>query len=86
MFGRNKNKAKIKVKTAKGGGPIRKLKFMGGTAAVIAVLKWLGADAYIPPDLMEPLAKVGVELAGFIVLAVGYFTNPGANDGVKVEE
>ncbi len=50
MFGRNKDKAKVQVETAKGGGPIKRLRVMIGAGVVIGVIH--AAEAYFGTDFL----------------------------------
>lgn len=84
MFG-NKNKAKVKVKTAKGGGPIKKVKAVIGVGVVLSAMKWLGVDEMLPPDLVKHVAEFGVELISLTVALVAYYVRPGEDDGVEIE-
>lgn len=84
MFG-NKQKAKVKVKTAKGGGPIRKLKVAVGVGVVVSLLKGLFGDA-IPQDLLNPLASFILESGDLISAWVAFYVaRPDVDDGVAVE-
>lgn len=84
MF-RNKNKTKVKVKAAKGGGPIRKVKAVIGVGTILVLLKALGVDQHLPQELMEPLAEFTAELVALLLAAVAYYTRPAADDGVEIE-
>lgn len=88
MFGlfRNQNKAKLVVKTAKGGGLIRKLQAQVSVGAVLFVMSQLGLQEHIPAELYEPVARFATEGVALLLLAVGYWTSPGENDGVTVEQ
>lgn len=83
MFGR-KNKAKVKVRTAKGGGPIKKLKVAIGVGVVVSALKSIFGDS-IPEDLLNPLASFILESGDLLsALAAFYFTSPAEDDGPMV--
>ena len=81
---RKQNKTKVVVKTAKGGGLIRKIKAQVSVGAVLFVMSQLGLQEHIPPELYEPVARFSTELIGLLLVAVGYWTAPGADDGVEV--
>lgn len=81
----SKNQTKIKVKTKKGRGPIRKVKAVIGVGAVLALLKALGVDQHVPEELMKPLAEFSAELVTLLLAAVAYFTRPSEDDGPEIE-
>lgn len=93
MFGLGKNnEAKVKVKTAKGGGPIRKVKFAIGAGVVASAISpfltpllesWLG---YVPDGLVEQIARWLVENYELIsALIAAYAARPGVDDAVEIE-
>ena len=84
MFGK-KNKTKVKVKTAKGGGPIKKVKAVIGVGVVLSAMKWLGVDDMLPPELVKAVAEFGVELISLTVALVAYYVRPDEGDGVEVD-
>lgn len=80
-----KDSSKLKVKTAKGGGPIRKVKFQIGVSTILFVMSQLGLQSVIPPDLYEPIARFTAEGIAVLIIAVGYWTAPGPDDGISTE-
>lgn len=80
------NKSKVVVKTAKGGGMIRKLKAQISVGTVLLVMGHLGLQDYIPEELYRPVAEFATELIGLVLILVGYYTTPGEDDGVTTEE
>ena len=84
MFGFKKDTSKVKVRTAKGGGPIRKVKFQIGVGTVLLVMSHLGLKDMLPPELVEPVARFSAEGISLLLVAVGYWTRPAPEDGVEV--
>lgn len=79
MFG--SGKAKVKIKTAKGGGPIRKLKFAIGAGVIVSILKGLFGDA-IPADLLNPIARFLLESGDLLTALVAFYVaRPAMDDG-----
>lgn len=82
---RKQNKSKVVVRTAKGGGLIRKLKAQVSVGAVLWVMSQLGLQERIPAELYEPVARFATEGVALLLLAVGYWTAPAEDDGPLVE-
>lgn len=92
LFGNGNDTTKVVVKTAKGGGPIRKVKMAisAGTLAVILspileplFLKFLG---HVPEGGVQRVAELLISNYEFVVtILTAYWTRPGANDGIATE-
>jgi hypothetical protein len=62
MFGfGKKNKAKVKVTTHKGGGPVKRLRIAIGTGVVVSVLHLIFGEAY-PDDTYKAAADLIIGL------------------------
>lgn len=91
-FGGKKNKTKVVVKTAKGGGPIRKVKFAIGAGVLASLLApfvepfLLRHLGYVPDGFTTDAAQWLIENYEFLASCIAaYMARPDAGDGVIVE-
>lgn len=68
-FGRNKDKAKFEVETAKGGSLIKRARLLVGISTVVAAIKFieslLGYD-YFPDEMEKEVAEVVLAIIGLV--------------------
>lgn len=71
LFG-NSKKGKIVVATQKAGNGIKRVKFALGANVILAVIRALGWDAYIPAEMQAELANVIVSGVGLLLDWLAY--------------